>query len=152
MSPGERLLRQSGAMKLRSFHSLSRGFTLIELMITVAIVAVLAAIAYPSYMDYVRKGKRAMAQAALMEIVSKEQTYLLDRRVYTNDVTLLNYSLPAEIANDYDITFPGFNAAAIPPAFSVRATPKGQQVKEKCGWLQITNVGVKTSEGSTCWE
>jgi len=128
------------------------GFTLIELMITVAIVAILAAVAYPSYTDYVRKGKRALAQGALMEIASKEQTYLLDRRVYTDNLTSLSYTLPAEISDDYVISFPGFNAAADPPAFSVRATPQGKQVKDKCGWLQITNVGAKTSQGTSCWE
>ena len=139
-------------MKLRHVPSLSRGFTLIELMITVAVIGILAAVAYPSYADYVRKGKRAMAQGALMEIASKEQTYLLDRRVYTDNLASLNYSLPAEIADDYVISFPAFDAAANPPAFSVRATPQGKQTKDKCGWLQITNVGAKTSQGTSCWQ
>jgi type IV pilus assembly protein PilE len=127
------------------------GFTLIELMITVAVIGILAAIAYPSYADYVRKGKRSMAQASLMEIAGKEQSYLLDRRVYTNNLTQLNYTLPAEIANDYAIDFPGFDATVSPPVFTVRATPQGNQTKEKCGWLTLTNTGVKASQGSGCW-
>jgi type IV pilus assembly protein PilE len=139
-------------MKVRFVPRPQRGFTLIELMITVAIIAVLAAVAYPSYADYVRKGKRAMAQGALMEIVGKEQAYLLDRRVYTNDLSQLNYALPPDISNDYVVTFPGFDAAAVPPAFVLRATPQGKQTKDKCGWLQITSGGVKTSEGSSCWQ
>jgi hypothetical protein len=67
-------------------------------------------------------------------------------------VALLNYSPPPDIANDYDITFPDFDAAANPPAFKVRAAPKGNQVKDKCGWLEITNAGVKTSQGTQCWQ
>ena len=54
-----------------------RGFTLLELMIVVAIVGILASIAYPSYMDHVRKGNRAKAQAFLMDVAQRQQNYLL---------------------------------------------------------------------------
>ena len=59
-----------------------RGFTLIELMIAVAVVAILAAIGYPSYTEHIRKSRRATAQAALMDLASRQQAYLLDRRAY----------------------------------------------------------------------
>ena len=55
-----------------------RGFTLIEVMITVAVIAVLSALAYPAYTDYIRRGKRATAQAVLLELAGKQQTYLLE--------------------------------------------------------------------------
>jgi type IV pilus assembly protein PilE len=122
----------------------SGGFTLIELMITVAIVGILAAVAYPSYADYVRKGKRATAQAALMDIASRQQTYLLDRRAYTDSLSTLGFTVPAEIANDYTFAFPGFDAAASPPAFTASATPstalqaKGEQT------LTVNSAGART--------
>jgi type IV pilus assembly protein PilE len=118
------------------------GFTLIELMITVAIVAILAAVAYPSYLNYIRKGKRATAQAALMELASKEQTYLLDRRVYSDSLTTLGFNAPKEIENDY--TFSATKADGPPPTFTITATPstalqaKGEQT------LTIDQAGAKT--------
>lgn len=122
----------------------SNGFTLIELMITVAVVGILAAVAYPSYADYIRKGKRATAQAALMELASKQQTYLLERRVYSNDLTDqgLRFNVPKEIKNDY--TFSATKADGSPPTFTVTATPsaalqaKGEQV------LTIDQIGTKS--------
>lgn len=118
------------------------GFTLLELMITVAVVGILAAVAYPSYTDYIRKGKRATAQAALMELASKQQTFLLDRRLYSDSLTTLGFTAPTEIANDY--TFTATKADGPPPTFTITATPsaalqgKGEQT------LTITNTGAKT--------
>ncbi|WP_341916093.1 type IV pilin protein [Polaromonas sp. YR568] len=63
----------------RNAHS---GFTLIELMITVAIVGILAAVAYPAYTDSVRKGKRAEARTALMNLLQQEERYLTQMNTY----------------------------------------------------------------------
>ncbi len=59
-----------------------RGFTLIELMITVAIVALLASIAYPAYTDSVLKGRRAEARTALMELMQQQERYMTQRNTY----------------------------------------------------------------------
>jgi type IV pilus assembly protein PilE len=132
------------------------GFTLIELMITVAAVAILAAIAYPSYTDYIRKGKRATAQAALMDLASKEQGYLLDRRAYTDSLTNLAFSLPSEIANDYTLSFPAaatagqctgnhlYVAGNTPPTFCVQATPSAALAARGEQPLTIDDTGTKT--------
>jgi prepilin-type N-terminal cleavage/methylation domain-containing protein len=66
-----------------------RGFTLIELMITVAIVAILAAIAYPSYTQYVIRGHRAAAQAEMMDIANRQQQFFLANRSYAADLATL---------------------------------------------------------------
>ena len=129
----------------------SAGFTLIELMITVAIIGILAAVAYPSYTSYIRKGKRATAQSALMDLASKEQTYLLDRRLYYGSTaesaltTNLSFAKPGEIANDYtfSVTCTPSNCST-PTGFTATATPssalqaKGEQV------LTVDNTGAKT--------
>lgn len=121
-----------------------RGFTLIELMITVAVVGILAAVAYPSYTDYIRKGKRGTAQAALMDVASKEQTYLLDRRAYTDNLASLGFAAPKEIENDYTFTFVGFDASASPPAFTVQATPSTKLQTKGEQNLTVNHLGVKT--------
>ena len=119
-----------------------RGFTLIEVMITVAIVAILATIAYPSYASYIRKGKRATAQAALMDLASKEQTYLLDRRVYTTVLTDIGFAIPTEIQSAYTIT------VACSPAdcsgFTATAAPTGSQAVSNEQSMTIDNTGAKT--------
>lgn len=80
-------------MKRRSNMSVSGGFSLIELMITVAIVATVAAIGYPSYVSYVVKGKRAECRAALMQTMQQQERY------YTQQNTYLAYSSAASAPN-----------------------------------------------------
>jgi prepilin-type N-terminal cleavage/methylation domain-containing protein len=63
-------------------HRMQRGFTLIELMIVVAVIGILAAIGYPSYSDYIRRGKIAEAASALSDWRTKMETYYLDNRNY----------------------------------------------------------------------
>jgi len=65
-----------------------QGFTLIELMVTVAIVAILAAIAVPNYQQYVIRAKRAAAQSEMMVIANFEQQYLLANRTYADKMDL----------------------------------------------------------------
>jgi type IV pilus assembly protein PilE len=124
-----------------------RGFTLIELMVTVAVIAILAAIAFPSYTSYVRKAKRATAQTGLMDLASKEQTYLLDRRTYTTTLTDLSFTTPQEIQNDYTFSFSpnseGYDAAGSPPSYRAVATPSAALQAKGELILKIDNVGNK---------
>lgn len=121
------------------------GFTLIELMIAVAVLAILASVAYPSYADYVRRGKRATAQAALMEIAGKQQAYLLDRRAYSGSLSDLGFAAPAEIASDYTFTLPAFDAAA----FTAQAAPSAALQARGELTLTIDQAGAKTPAATT---
>ena len=130
----------------------NHGFTLVEMMITVAIIGILAAIAYPSYANHIRKAKRATAQAALMDLASKEQTYLLDRRDYTNSIANLGFAVPTEIASDYTFTFPAgcarcYSAGATPPMYIVQATPSAALAAKGEQTLTIDDTGAKTPAG-----
>lgn len=93
-------------MKKHSFPRKRNGFTLIELMITVAIIAILASIAYPSYQQYIIRSKRSAAQAQMMDIANRQQQFLLANRSYaTKDaLTASGYALPAEVAANYGYT------------------------------------------------
>lgn len=132
----------------------ARGFTLIELMITVAIVAILAAVAYPSYTRYIVRSNRAAAQSYMLEVSSLQQRYLLDARGYAGSLDALNITtLPANVAGNYSIATA--QTAGPPPGFTVTATPINSQLARdtECGTLTVDQAGKKTASGSgsTCW-
>jgi len=129
------------------------GFTLIELMITVAIVAILAAVAYPSYASYIVRSNRSAAQGYMLEVSNLMQRYLLDARVYTDKLTDLNTTVPANVVSNYSITIT--LQAGPPPGYTITATPINSQLSRDtlCGTLTIDQAGAKTASGSgtTCW-
>jgi type IV pilus assembly protein PilE len=132
--------------KMKETGGLNRGFTLIELMVAVAIVAILAAIAYPSYTAQVVKGRRSAAQSVLLDIAQRQQQYLLDVRGYAPDVATLKATVPSNVST-YTMTIDPLPAGP-PPAFTGRAVPIAGTAQAGDVTLTIDNTGAKTPVGT----
>lgn len=125
-----------------------RGFTLIELMIVVLVIGILAAVAIPSYEQYVRKANRSAAQAFMLTVANKQEQYLLDARQYAaiaNAADLsseLGLSAPSEVSRFYVITseYVGANART----YLIKASPINGTRQFVDGELTLNNVGNKT--------
>lgn len=129
------------------------GFTLIELMITVVIVAILVAVAFPAYQDHLRKGRRASAQTFMLEVGNREQQYLLDARDYAVDpgaLTTLNVTVPTDVSSYYTITVAN-TVAPPPPNYTISATPIAGSAQASDGVMTLTNDGTKTRNGIAGW-
>jgi type IV pilus assembly protein PilE len=132
-------------------HSPVSGFSLIELLIVVGVIAILAAIAYPNYREYVIESRRAAAAACLQEKAQFMERY------YTTNMSYAGAPNPGgcepELNQFYTFSFNGTPAAR---TFEVQAAPTARQNDPLCGTLRINQLGVRTATGSAtdpgeCW-
>jgi type IV pilus assembly protein PilE len=122
---------------MRLFH---KGFTLVEMMIAVAIVGILTAIALPAYTDNVRKGRRADVQQYMMQeigalerIYSRQGKYPSAHTFQSNDYYAFTYTPDGDTK------------------FTISAAPTGSQAEDSCGTLTVNHQGITTPTTSGCW-
>ena len=132
------------------------GFTLIELMIVVTVLGILAAIAYPTYTDSVRKSRRAQAKADLVVLAQRAERYYTLNNSYAgfwNSVAAADRRSPREGTLAYALARPDDGS---PNGYVLSATPVGDQASDTaCGTLTINQAGARTRSGSgelsRCW-
>ncbi len=124
---------------------LAKGFSLIELLIVITIVAILAAVALPAYQDSVRKGHRRVAQAEMMDIANRQAQYMMANRSYASKSELEagGYAMNAKVAGMY--TYDIAQSATSVPGYTITFTAQNAQTAD--GDLTLNNSGVKTPAG-----
>lgn len=128
----------------------SRGFTLIELMITVAVVAILAAVAYPSYQAHIAKGQRSQGQQVLSDVAQRQEQYLLDRRQYARAFGSGSEGLGLKMPDGAKYDAPDFSGVGTgnPPSYVICMSPSAGSVlaSRNDGRLCINNRGEQWRE------
>ena len=143
------------AMKWAMRNGSARGFTLIELMITVAILGILISVALPSYLDSVRKGRRADAQSVLLEASHFMERFATENLRFDQSRADGAVALPATLSSApkhgatkfYTISLQAVGQSS----FTLRAVPQGAMAGDTCGTMTLTDTGVKGATLNTCW-
>lgn len=145
----------------------NKGFTLIELMIVIAVLAIIATIALPSFLGQIQKARRSDAKQALFDVAAKLEQYYQDNKGYPTVANMdllypdVNATTFTSLEGYYTI---GFNGVPTATTYSIQAVPAGAQVAETgcgagdscCGTFQLNHLGEKTVTGATlpadrCW-
>ena len=132
----------SGTAAFNGAGKRDRGFTLVELIVSVTVVGILASLSYSSYQQHLIRTNRSAAQQFMLEVVNRQALYLLDARTYADDIgdTGLGLIIPERVAQRYAITIT--LTAGPPPGYVITATPAGNQTID--GVLALGSDGEKT--------
>ena len=149
-------------------RSRNKGVTLIELMIVVAIIGILAAIAYPNYQESTAKSRRGNAQAELMGLSSALERYYSQNNHYSNAANVGNdigapagtlYAVDTQVAALYTVTISSAggstaNDTDTAQSYIVSAVPRVGSAMEndRCGTMTLSSAGVRTpANPADCW-
>lgn len=129
----------------------TRGFSLIEVMIITAVVALLATLAYPAYQDQVMKARRSTAKATLTDAGSRQEQFFLNNKTYTETVGAGGLNLATTTDGGFYTLSVDAETAACPidRCWRMRATPEPAQADDRCGELTVSSEGTRTP--TECW-
>lgn len=135
-----------------------RGFTLIEMMIVAAVIAILAAIALPIYKSHIFKARRTDAKTALLDLATRQERFSTTNNSYTNVPGSLGYAgaFPVSVPSATEFNYGISVTASTTSSFTATAVPNGDQVNDTCGTYVINDQGVQSTTGGTtpsaqCW-
>lgn len=144
-SPGQAALNPWGEQQMKR-HA---GFTLIELMIVVLVVAILVGVAVPAYNDQVRKTRRGAGKAVIMETVQALERFHTVNNTYVGftPTTITSPSGSTGTARHYELTVNNLGVAT----YTISAVPQNAQVSDTCATLTVTHTGARTPTTEGCW-
>ena len=149
---------------MKAFNSMRAhamaGFTLVELMTSVLVLTILAAIAIPTYSNQIRKSRRSEAKSALLDLAGREERYMATNGVYTSTPAALGYGTFTNIGSGYYNLAVSITAAVAPTATTTGSaaaytltatvtTTNGQNKDTSCQAFQVNSQGQQTSYNST---
>lgn len=132
----------------------AHGFSLVELMVVVTVVGILAAVVYPSYVNYVLRSNRVDGREILQRVAAAQERFYTNRNRYTEDITGATGLAMTNVSEK------GFYTVRVSledgdQSFFLRAAPQGRQTNDQCSVLTLTNVGTKSFNGNesngSCW-
>lgn len=139
-------------------NSTGRGFSLIEIMVVLAILGIIAAIALPSYTESRLRAARVDGKTALMQVASDQERFYSDNFTYSTNAVPLSTPPQATLTSrdgKYVISVAACGGGSISTCFIATATPQGDQAADECGNLTITSAGVRAATGGSiedCWQ
>jgi type IV pilus assembly protein PilE len=138
-------------------YGAERAFTLIELMIVVALLGVLASIALPAYQQSLRAGARSEAQSLLLQVAANQERFYSDNNTYSATADPLASPAGTTLTSQnglYQVAVAACSGGTIGNCFIATATPQGNQTSDACTTLTISNTGLRGATGDSvenCW-